>query len=49
MSYLYLKMLNNKSFLELLKEYIKSLEEEEEDYFTDSDSDYEPDTDTDTD
>ncbi len=48
MSYLYLKMLNNKSFLELLKEYIKSLEEEE-DYFTDSDSDYEPDTDTDDD
>tara|TARA_R100000654_G_scaffold1120_4_gene4215 strand:- start:561 stop:701 length:141 start_codon:yes stop_codon:yes gene_type:complete len=46
MSYLYLKMLNNKSFLELLNSYIKSLEEEE-DYFTDSDSDYEPDTDTD--
>ena len=44
MSYLYLKMLNNKSFLELLKEYIKSLEEEE-DYFTDTDTDSDTDTD----
>lgn len=32
------------SFLELLKEYIKSLEEEE-DYFTDTDTDSDTDTD----
>lgn len=45
MSYLYLKMLEDKTFLELLQEYINQIEEE--DYFTDtdSDSDYEPDSD----
>ena len=39
MSYLYLRLLNEKSFLELLKEYINELEKEEE-YYSDSDSDY---------
>lgn len=41
MSYLSLRLLNEKSFLELLKEYINELEkEEEEEYYSDSDSDY---------